>query len=59
MSTRDLMKMGARVIMACRSSEKVEAVSTYTSFTLSLITTFEFLGTDRIGNIGIDYFLRS
>ena len=41
-TTRDLMKMGASVIMACRSSERAEAASTCSSFTLSLITTFEF-----------------
>ena len=29
MTTRDLMKMGARVIMACRSPTKAEDVSVY------------------------------
>ena len=67
MTTRDLMKMGARVIMACRSPTKGEDVSVYlllgyskTSHTSDSVSHYisVFLLTYKIGNIGNKDFLK-
>ena len=41
MTCRDLMKTGARVIMACRSPEKVRAVSNSINLLCILLTIYE------------------